>query len=181
MTQSTDKWQKFTEEQQANPEEISVTEAVTDQDQRDPAWVELEQQLSEARERLLRHQADMDNFRRRAERDVENAHKYSTEKILKALLPVVDSLEKSLEHEKDETLVQGVQMTLDLLLDVLHKNHIQVINPHGEAFNPSLHEAMATEIAPELKTNTIVRVFQKGYLLHDRLIRPAFVVVSKQA
>lgn len=188
MTDNQDKWQQFATDQQdseANTAPQDLNSAAHDEqndvDQRDPAIIALETQLSETHDKLLRLQAEFDNFRRRAERDVEQAHKFSSEKILKAILPVADSLEKSIEHEKDPALVQGVQLTLDILIDVLKKHHVQVIDPQGEAFNPSLHEAMATEIVADVKANTVVKVFQKGYVLHDRLIRPAFVIVAKQA
>lgn len=185
MSDNQDKWQQFATDQQESEASLSsqdVNNTEHDaQDTRDPAIIALETQLSETHDKLLRVQAEFDNFRRRAERDVEQAHKFSSEKILKALLPVVDSLEKSIEHEKDPALVQGVQLTLSILVDVLNKHHVKVVDPQGEIFNPSLHEAMATEVSTELKANTVVKVFQKGYLLHDRLIRPAFVIVSKQA
>lgn len=185
MSDNQDKWQQFATDQQENedglaPQDIHSPEH-EEQDTRDPAIIALETQVSESHDKLLRLQAEFDNFRRRAERDVEQAHKFSSEKILKALLPVVDSLEKSIEHEKDPALVQGVQLTLGILVDVLNKHHVNAIDPQGETFNPSLHEAMATEVSAELKANTVVKVFQKGYVLHDRLIRPAFVIVSKQA
>ncbi len=180
-TPPTDKWQKFNEEVLTKTE-ASLQDTETEvQDDRDPAIVALETQVAELSEKLLRTHAEHDNARRRAERDLDSAHKYAAEKILKALLPVVDSLEKSLELEKDEALLRGVKMTLDIMQGVLNKNHVTAIDPIGEIFNPSLHEAMATELAPDLKANTIVKVFQKGYLLHSRLMRPAFVVVSKVA
>ena len=173
------KWQKFNDDVQAEDKQALDDSDANTKDERDPAIISLESQLAEAQEKLLRAHAEHDNFRRRAERDVDNAHKFSVEKILKAILPVVDSLEKSLEMEKDEALLKGVQMTLAIMQGVLEKNHVTVIDPVGEVFNPSLHEAMATEVAPDLKANTIVKVFQKGYSLHNRLMRPAFVVVSK--
>lgn len=182
-TETPNKWQKINEEAQleeTNLTEVNLSEK-TEKDLRDPAIIKLETELAEAQEKLLRAHAEYDNFRRRADRDIDNAHKFSIEKIIKALLPVVDSLEKSLEIEKDEELLRGVQMTLDIMLSVLEKHHIKAVDPKGELFNPSLHEAMATEFAPELQPNTVIKVFQKGYLLHERLLRPAFVVVSKAA
>ncbi len=178
-TAPTDKWQKFNEEVLTTAETSADDTETEAKDDRDPAIIALETQLTELSEKLLRSQAEHDNARRRAERDLDSAHKYAAEKILKALLPVVDSLEKSLEIEKDAELMRGVKMTLDIMQGVLTKNHVTAIDPQGEVFNPSLHEAMATELKPDLKANTIVKVFQKGYLLHNRLMRPAFVVVSK--
>ncbi|MCD6047484.1 MAG: grpE [Gammaproteobacteria bacterium] len=137
-------------------------------------------QLAQARQNdYLRAIADMENLRRRLERDVESAHKYALEKIVRELLPGIDSLEKSIEHANDDNLRQGVQMTLDLFLAALRKFHVSVVNPVGEIFNPAHAEAVSTVMSAEHPANTVIQVLQKGYLLHDRLVRPALVVVSK--
>lgn len=139
-------------------------------------------QLAQSRQNdYLRSIADMENLRRRLERDVESAHKYALEKMIRELLPIVDSLEKSIEHANDENLRQGVQMTLDLFLSALRKFNVVVINPLNEIFNPAHAEAVSTIVAKDHPTNTVIQVLQKGYLLNDRLVRPALVVVSKTA
>ena len=132
-------------------------------------------------EQLLRAQAELENLRRRSERQVANAHKFSLEKFAKTLLPVVDSLEMALQTPKTvelEKFFSGIELTHKMLLDALAKQGIKQLNPMAEKFNPQLHEAMSTQVDAEAEPNTILVVMQKGYVLYDRLIRPALVVVS---
>lgn len=150
----------------------------------EPPSEELQRELIEARDAVLRVQADMQNLRRRTERDVENAHKFALERFVGEMLPVVDNLERGLAafeaaHEERNTLSEGVELTLKNLLDVLRKFQVEPIEPNGQPFNPELHEAMSAVPNPEVAPNTVLDVFQKGYQLNGRLIRPAMVVVSK--
>ncbi|MCC5791915.1 MAG: nucleotide exchange factor GrpE [Legionellaceae bacterium] len=141
-----------------------------------------EQQAHENWEKSVRAVAELENVRRRAERDVANAHRYGAEKIIKNLLPVLDSLEQALqlaEKEAQTAMGEGLQLTRKIFLDALERENVQELNPMGEPFNPEQHEAMTTQEADDVKPNTVVAVFQKGYVLHDRVIRPARVVVSK--
>ncbi|WP_456268389.1 nucleotide exchange factor GrpE [Kushneria sp. AK178] len=145
---------------------------------------ELEQQLAEAKDQQVRAAAEAQNARRRAEQDADKAKKFALEKFVKELLPVVDSLEKGLEsmsEDVSETHREGVSMTLKLQLDVLNKFGVEQIDPHGEPFDPQYHEAMTQVANPEMDPNTVMDVMQKGYTLNGRLVRPAMVVVSKQA
>lgn len=145
---------------------------------------ELEQQLAEAKDQQVRAAADAQNARRRAEQDADKAKKFALEKFVKELLPVVDSLEKGLEsmgEDVSETHREGVSMTLKMQLDVLSKFGVEQIDPHGEPFDPQYHEAMTQVANPEMDPNTVMDVMQKGYTLNGRLVRPAMVVVSKQA
>jgi len=134
---------------------------------------------------LLLAKADMTNMQRRSERELENAHKYGLEKFVQELLPIKDSLELGLTategQELDlDKLREGMEMTLKLLGDAVAKFGVAEINPVGELFNPEFHQAMTTQPAEEgVAANTVLTVFQKGYLLNDRLIRPAMVVVAK--
>jgi molecular chaperone GrpE len=134
---------------------------------------------------LLLARADMSNMQRRAERELENAHKYGLERFVRELLPVKDSLEMGLQategEETDPAKVrEGVEMTLKLLAGAVEKFGVTEINPVGEAFNPDFHQAMTTQPGgDDVEPNTVLTVFQKGYLLNDRLIRPAMVVVAK--
>lgn len=149
-----------------------------------PASEELQRELAEARDAVLRTQAEMQNLRRRTERDVENAHKFALERFVGELLPVVDNLERGLAafqsaHEEHTALSEGVELTLKNLLDVLRKFQVEPVDPKGQSFNPELHEAMSAVPNPEVEPNTVIDVFQKGYQLNGRLIRPAMVVVSK--
>ncbi len=153
-------------------------------------------QLAAANEALkdqaLRGQAEAENVRRRASRDVENAHKYALEKFAGKLLPVLDSLEKAIElgavgdsaaeagaSQQRVALVEGVELSLKLFLGVLSEAGIAQIDPLGEPFDPQYHEAMAILENPSAEPNSVLEVMQKGYALNGRLIRAAMVVVSK--
>lgn len=132
----------------------------------------------------LRLQADIENLTRRAERDVANAHKFALERFAQDLLPVRDSLEMGLsasvqENTDPEKLREGVDLTLQMLTGVLDKFGITEVNPENEAFNPDFHQAMSMQERDDVAPNTVVTVVQKGYLLNERLIRPAMVIVSK--
>ncbi|MCL7943373.1 nucleotide exchange factor GrpE [Marinobacter sp. ATCH36] len=147
----------------------------------------LKAQAQEFQEQMLRSQAEMQNVRRRAEIDVEKAHKFALEKFVKELLPVADSLEKAVEstegHENAGELVasirEGVEMTLNLFMNSLKKFNVEQLNPVGEPFDPQQHEAMSMVPAPDAEPNSVVAVVQKGYTLNERLVRPAMVMVAK--
>lgn len=144
----------------------------------------LTQQLTEAKEQELRAQAEAQNARRRAEQDVEKAHKFGQEKLVSDLLPVIDNLERALDamNVEDESLkpvIEGVELTLKSFQDTLVKHNIEPLNPVGEPFDPQLHQAMTMVESPDAEPNTVINVFQKGYTLHGRLVRPAMVVVAK--
>lgn len=145
---------------------------------------ELQQALDSARDQSLRTAAEMQNLRRRAERDIETAHKYALEKFVAALLPVVDNLERALaaidsDNEVVRPLGEGVELTHKSLLDVLRQHGVQIVDPATQGFDPALHQAVAMVPHPELPANQVVEVLQKGYTLNERLVRPAMVVVSQ--
>ncbi|PAU77709.1 nucleotide exchange factor GrpE [Halovibrio salipaludis] len=149
---------------------------------------QLREQLEEQKEEVLRAKAEMQNIRRRAEIDVEKAHKFGTEKFVKELLPVVDSLEKAVESAQNQEvqneevvsrIKEGVDMTLDMFIGALSKFNVEQINPVGEPFDPQKHEAMSMVPSNEAEPNTVIAVMQKGYLLHERVVRPAMVMVAK--
>ena len=154
-----------------------------------PSYVALEEKLTLAEqqahenwEKLTRAMAEMDNMRRRTEREVANAHRYGLEKFITALLPVVDSLEQAeqlAQDHGDRSMHEGMELTMKLFLDVLAKADVTQLNPVGEPFNPQAHEAMSMQVSDEVAPNTVLVVFQKGYRLNDRVIRPARVIVSK--
>lgn len=144
----------------------------------------LNAELAQAREDYLRAQAEAQNARRRAEQDVEKAHKFGQEKLVNDLLPVIDNLERALEamDTSDETLkaiIEGVELTLKSFQDTLTKHKVEAINPIGEPFDPQVHQAMTMVESPDAEPNSVINVFQKGYTLHGRLVRPAMVVVAK--
>ena len=137
-------------------------------------------------ELALRTKAEAENLKRRATQDVEKARKFALDKFVDSLIPVLDSLDMSLQvatgdDENVARLREGNEMTLKMFLDVLQKNGVQQINPEGELFNPQLHEAMSMQESTDHAPNSVMVVFQKGYALNDRLIRPARVVVAKAA
>lgn len=136
-------------------------------------------------DQIMRLNAEIENNRKRAQRDIENAHKFAVKSFVESLLPVTDSMELGLsatdaENVNLDSIREGMNMTLDLFLQTLEKNGIQAINPMGEKFNPEHHQAMTLQENDEVEPNTVLAVMQKGYLLNDRLIRPAMVVVSKE-
>jgi len=134
-------------------------------------------------DRFLRQTADLDNFKKRASRDREDAIRFAHEALVKELLPVVDNLERAVSHAKDggngESLVEGVEMILKGLFDALGKHGVVQISAVGQPFNPQLHEAMAQVESPGHEPNTVLAEHQKGYLLKDRLLRPSLVTVVK--
>jgi molecular chaperone GrpE len=152
---------------------------------------QIEQQLAEARqaveqerERFMRAQAEIENMRRRNEKDLHNAHKYGLERFARELLAVVDSLELGLQAAETDTndrsaLREGMELTLKQLTSVLERFEVKPVDPIGERFNPERHQAMAMQPAADVDPNTVIKVFQKGYTLNDRLLRPAMVVVSQ--
>lgn len=144
----------------------------------------LRQEAADSQEKLLRLAAELDNVRKRAGRDVENARKYGLERLAAALLPVRDSLEAGLaagEHAQVEALLEGKQATLRLLNSALEQVGIVELDPEGEPFDPAHHEAMTMQPSATVEPNTVLTVIQKGYAIHDRLLRPARVVVSSAA
>lgn len=131
---------------------------------------------------FLRTRADMDNLRRRSDLDIENARKYGIERFAKELLAVIDSLEQGLavaESEHDTAYRQGVELTLKLCLDIFEKFGVIAISPLGETFDPSRHEAILMQDNDEVEPNKVLAVAQKGFMLQDRLLRPARVIVSR--
>ena len=140
-------------------------------------------EVASLKDAALRAQADVENMRRRAARDVENAHKFALERFAESLLPVIDSLEKSIESAAEAVdaaaVSEGVGLCLKLFLDTLAKNGIEQVDPLGEPFDPSRSEAMAMVENPDAEPNSVMEVMQKGYALNGRLVRAAKVIVAK--
>ena len=136
-------------------------------------------------DQCLRLQADIENLRKRNERDLANAHKFALEKFAVDLLPVKDSLEMGLAAAEENAdvakLKEGGELTLKMLTSAMDKYNINEVNPLNELFNPEYHEAMSMQERADVAPNTVVTVVQKGYLLNGRLIRPAMVIVSRAA
>jgi len=134
---------------------------------------------------LLRAKAEMDNLRKRAKRDVESAHKFGIERFVGELLPVKDSLELGLSAASDEQadvakLREGMELTLKMLSTAMEKYGVEQLDPEGQKFDPERHQAMTMQETDSVEPGTVVSVIQKGYLLNDRLVRPALVIVAKE-
>ena len=136
-------------------------------------------------DQIMRLNADMENNRKRAQRDVENAHKFAVKNFAEALLPVADSMDMGLnaaeaENANIKSIREGISMTQELFQKTLEKNGIVSVDPTGEKFDPELHQAMTMQEDNSVDANTVLAVMQKGYVLNERLVRPAMVVVSKK-
>jgi len=146
----------------------------------------VQSEANENRDRMLRMAAELENFKKRSARDMDDTRKYATESLIRQLLGVVDNLERAIasaapENENDQRLVDGVSLTLAEINKILEKHYVSPIQALGESFDPAFHQAMCQEESSDQPPNTVVQEFQKGYLIHDRLLRPAMVVVSKAA
>ncbi|MBD3668031.1 MAG: nucleotide exchange factor GrpE [Kangiella sp.] len=189
---------KNTVEQEATEAEQNETEqpaadagqVFEDMTEEDRQLAELEAALEAARQEAadskdlaLRTKAEAENIRRRAENDVVSARKYAIEKFAAELLAVVDSIEQGLqlkaESEESKAIQDGMELTLKMMLSTLEKFGVEQLNPLEEVFDPQLHEAMTMVPSPDHESNTVIDVFQKGYTLNGRLIRPARVVVAQ--
>ena len=142
-------------------------------------------ELEKQKDLTLRAEAELQNVLKRTAREVENAHKYGLERFIQNLLPVVDSLEKAAEasapdqSEASDTAIEGINLCCKLLVDVLEKEGIKAIDPLGEPFDPSEHQAMSMVENSDMEPNSIAAVVQKGWKLNERLVRPAMVMVVK--
>lgn len=175
-------------EEQVETVEEQAAEGTAEVSIEDALRAELDAAKTEAadlKDQMLRIQADAQNVRRRAEQDVEKAHKFGQEKFSRELLTVLDNLERALaaspEDEATKALREGVDMTLQGFVSTLAKFNVEAIDPQGETFNPELHQAMSMQENADFAPNTVMAVMQKGYSLHGRLLRPAMVMVSKGA
>ena len=165
----------------ATPEAASINEEA---DLHNPLAEEIEQlraELEQTRADVLRERADLENQRKRMGRDVEQLRKFANERLLSDLLPVFDSLDAGLAAAGSEPspLRDGLELTFKQLLKVATDNGLSLVDPTGEAFNPEYHQAISQVDAPDAAPGSVVQVFQKGYLLNERLLRPALVSVSK--
>lgn len=177
-------------ESQRLDDSVTSGETATDGGEDDEVG-RLEQELAQSREEVNRHreamlrmQAEMENQLKRMARDLDKSRKFALERMMKDLLQVRDSLERGLEVDDDsatvEKMKEGKALTLKVLCKVMEDHGLEVIDPRGEPFNPEFHQAMTMAPSDEVEENTVLEVLQKGFKLHDRLIRPAMVVVSQK-
>jgi molecular chaperone GrpE len=144
---------------------------------------EVEESVEEKHDLYVRSQAEMDNMRKRFQKEKQELIKFSNESLIKQLLPVMDNLEKAIAHSQDEnslnSLTEGVELTLKGLRDTLEKAGVEEVKALGEIFDPNCHEAISEQEDNSVKPKTVIQELQKGYFLNQRLIRPAMVIVSK--
>ncbi|MDR0217964.1 MAG: nucleotide exchange factor GrpE [Enterobacteriaceae bacterium] len=173
----------FEQQEYAEKADAPETESVVD-----PRVAELEEELKQAQSRerdaILRARAEVDNIRRRAELDVEKAHKFALERFANELLPVIDNLERALESmdSTNETLapiIEGIELTLKSFIGAVGKFGVEVVGDTNVPFNPDVHQAMTMMESDQHEPNHVMWVMQKGYTLNGRLLRPAMVAVSK--
>lgn len=143
------------------------------------------QEAQENYDKYLRVFAEFDNYKKRSTREMNDFRKYANEALLRDMLTVVDNLERAIDSsnghaENTTSIVEGVRMTLGGILDLIEKHHVAPIESVGKPFDPQFHQAFQQEESEDHPSNTVLKEFQKGYLLHDRLLRPSMVVVSKK-
>lgn len=180
--------EQVSDEIQQDQQQPQEAETAAEVDPRDERIAQLEAELTQSqtgvRDAQLRAQAEIENIRRRAEMDVEKAHKFALEKFANELLPVIDSLERALEVANKEdpqlaSMIEGIELTLKGLLGAVRKFGVEVVGETGVPFNPEVHQAMSMMESEEFEPNHVMLVMQRGYTLNGRLLRPAMVAVSK--
>ncbi|MFL1815589.1 nucleotide exchange factor GrpE [Pantoea agglomerans] len=180
--------EQVSDEIQQDQQQPQEAETAAEVDPRDERIAQLEAELAQSqtgvRDAQLRAQAEIENIRRRAEMDVEKAHKFALEKFANELLPVIDSLERALEVANKEdpqlaSMIEGIELTLKGLLGAVRKFGVEVVGETGVPFNPEVHQAMSMMESEEFEPNHVMLVMQRGYTLNGRLLRPAMVTVSK--
>ena len=144
----------------------------------------LKLEIKVLKDELLRSRAETENTRKRAEKDIAAAHKYGLERLVQDILPVKDSMDMGLEIPVDsdvsDAFREGMELTSKMFGDFFEKLNVKAINPAGEMFDPEFHQAMMTEPSSDVEKGTVTKVMQQGYLLNDRLVRPALVVVAEE-
>lgn len=181
IEESTEAPETATDTQAAGPGETAPVDEVRE------LGLALEEARAEARRNYdlyLRAAAELENYRKRAQREREDLAKFANEKILREMLPVIDNLERAVEHarqdgDKGGSLLEGVEMTLTQFGKVLEKFNVVSVTSVGEPFDPARHEAMGQIESAEHPPNTVAQELQKGYLLHERLLRPSLVMVTR--
>ena len=169
----------------AEPEEAAEPEMISgEEEEPEAAQGDLRKELEELNEKYLRLAAEFENFKRRALKERQELHNYANENLIKELLPTVDNLERAVGHARQEdggdakNLLEGIELTYRSLMQALERLGVEGIDPEGEQFDPKIHEAIRQLPSDEHETGVVTEVFQKGYLLKNRLIRAALVAVS---
>ena len=178
--QKSDKSKESTESTEENDKGSVVDERACESDDIE----KLKTERDENNDQLLRMQAELQNMRRRSERDIENAHKFALEKFSNELVPVLDDVERAFaatdaSDESQMALREGLELTIKNFIGVFKKFNIECVDPKGDPFDAELHQAVSMQVNEDVEPGTVLDVFQKGYTLNHRLLRPAMVVVSK--
>ena len=192
MTKKRESKQKESEEKQSLPEMTALEKRLAEKAALEPEEEtscgpgnlnEAQQQIDELNERVVRLTADYDNYRKRAQRDKIEARQFANQGILEKLLPVLDNFEMAIIAVKDAdpSVRDGVQMIYDQLLSVLKAEGVEPVDAVGKQFDPNLHEAISQEESDEVEEGEVISQIQRGFILNDRLVRPARVVVAKAA
>lgn len=146
---------------------------------------DVQEELLKERDKYLRLAAEFENYKRRVQRDQQDSIKFANESLLKNLLPIIDNLERAIkfgkETESNQALMEGVELTHKSFLETIGKLGVRQISSEGQPFDPTMHQAVAQVESENLAPNSVVEEFQKGYFLHNRILRPAMVTVSKEA
>ncbi|MBL6851605.1 MAG: nucleotide exchange factor GrpE [Alphaproteobacteria bacterium] len=184
---------KITDEEPPVKKEVDENEKFDSsediQDHKDEIVLELEQKVDDLKDQLMRSLADGENLRKRTQKDVEHAKKYSHISFIKELVSSVDNLQRALQSIPEDTsslpepiknLIVGLEIVEKEVISTLEKHNVKQINPLGEKFDYNFHQAMFEVVTNESDPGTVVEVSQKGYLLHDRLVRPAMVGIAKK-
>ena len=187
-TESTDEHSLATEsEEQAHLEDVTPKVAEDDDTENESIDTQLanaQETIKDYWEQMMRLRAEIDNNRKRAERDLENAHKYALKSFVENLLPIIDSMEMgytaaAADNATLESIREGSELTMNMFIQVLTRNGLEPIDPLGEKFDPERHQAISMIEAEGAESGNIIEVMQKGFLLNDRLVRPAMVVVAR--
>ena len=164
-------------------EDVTIEEASEVADESEQKIAELQAKLDETENKMLRAQADFDNFRRRSRLDQEAAQKYRAQSLVTEIIPALDNFERALQIEADndqtKSLLQGVKMVYNQLVQALQSEGVEAIKAVGEQFDPHLHQAVMQVEDENFDSNTVVEELQKGYILKDRVIRPSMVKVNQ--
>ena len=176
-----DKGPKLTPLEKRLAEKVAEEEAEGDAPSGPKTLKEAEEKMAELEERLLRATADLDNYRKRAQREKDEARQFANQGLLEKLLPVLDNFDMAMDAAKDaEPAVRdGVRMILSQLKGVLIESGVEEVDALGQEFDPAMHEAVSQEETAAAAEGTVVKQLRKGYRLHERLVRPASVIVAK--
>ncbi|TVS10281.1 MAG: nucleotide exchange factor GrpE [Wenzhouxiangella sp.] len=183
MSEPNDREDRFQDEEPVAEPEVESELVEPEPEDSSQSVIAVEEEVGRLRDALLRTRAEMDNLRKRTDRELDKARRFINEALMKDLVPVLDTLDQALENAgaDEQRLDQGLRLIQKQLLQSLERHGLAVIDPVGEPFDPEWHEAMSMQPSQEHAADTVMLVLQRGYKLHGRLLRPARVIVSRGA